>query len=695
MKVTKDLKKKSLSYAVLASLVANTVMPSTVTFAKETNYFVDDFEAGLSNWSFSKGDWSIENIDTNVLKQSSKSEEARAFRGEEEWTDYSVESKIKVLDFNGSNRALLCARYKDNNNYYAVALNGKDGGFIELRKKVDGKSTVIAKVNTEILVNKVYNVKLVVDGTNIKVYINNELLIDEEDSSLKNGAVGLISSKVIATYDDVVVSSLSDKVEDTEIKDEILDDTTNNDKIEDTEVKDEIIEESETINLEKYSVSGFASSIVSDKKVPMSSSIDELNSSSYVRVTNEVELAAALKKGSKVKVIEIMNDLDLGWNEIDAAAQKAPFTQNIVPLTHPTLKKTGVSKITVDSFDDLTIFSKNGSTIKHAGLVFKNSKNVVIRNLQFDELWEWDEDTKGDYDRNDWDYITLEGCNGVWIDHCTFGKAYDGIVDSKKGTKGVTISYSKFLPGDYKNDGFFTAMFDEMEKNSSKYPMYSFIKSQGLSKEDIMRVASPQKKTHLIGAKELDVTNNDLEITLHHNYYKDSQDRMPRLRGGNAHIYNIVMDCREAYSARNIVTTSISKSITAAGYHFGLTSNGAISTEGGALLMESSVILGVKNPFKNNQKSASKSEYTGKLQATDIVYEYGNISYRGDSTSKNSPLNPEPATVLEFSWNGFSSLSYEYNAEDPTTLLETLTGEEGAGAGVLNLSENNWIRTVY
>lgn len=130
--------------------------------------------------------------------------------------------------------------------------------------------------------------------------------------------------------------------------------------------------------------------------------------------------------------------------------------------------------------------------------------------------------------------MTLEGCNGVWIDHCTFGKAYDGIVDSKKGTKGVTISYSKFLPGDYKNNGFFTAMFDEMEKNPANYPMYSTIKKQGLSKKDIMRVASPQKKTHLIGAKELDM----------------------------------------------------SKAITAAGYHFGLTSNGALSTEGGALYME-------------------------------------------------------------------------------------------------------------
>lgn len=349
---------------------------------------------------------------------------------------------------------------------------------------------------------------------------------------LTNGGVSLISSKVVATFDDVKVSPLKTIESDSVVedkKDEVTDNIVEEDKKEDADIKDEV---SGTINLEKYSVTGFAENVVSDKVVP-ASVIDE-NSLDYVKVTNEVELADALRKGSKVKVIEIMNDLDLGWNEIDSQAKKAPFAQNIAPLTHPTLKKTGVSRITVESFNDLTIFSKNGSTIKHAGFVFKNSKNVVVRNLQFDELWEWDESTKGDYDRNDWDYLTLEGCNGVWIDHCTFGKAYDGIVDSKKGTKGVTISYSKFLPGDYKNNGFFTAMFDEMEKNPANYPMYSTIKKQGLSKKDIMRVASPQKKTHLIGAKELDM----------------------------------------------------SKAITAAGYHFGLTSNGVLSTEGGALYME-------------------------------------------------------------------------------------------------------------
>ncbi|MBE6051714.1 MAG: hypothetical protein E7214_13960 [Clostridium sp.] len=354
----------------------------------------------------------------------------------------------------------------------------------------------------------------------------------EEMKPLTNGGVSLISSKVVATFDDVKVSPLKTIESDSVVedkKDEVTDNIVEEDKKEDADIKDEV---SGTINLEKYSVTGFAENVVSDKVVP-ASVIDE-NSLDYVKVTNEVELADALRKGSKVKVIEIMNDLDLGWNEIDSQAKKAPFAQNIAPLTHPTLKKTGVSRITVESFNDLTIFSKNGSTIKHAGFVFKNSKNVVVRNLQFDELWEWDESTKGDYDRNDWDYLTLEGCNGVWIDHCTFGKAYDGIVDSKKGTKGVTISYSKFLPGDYKNNGFFTAMFDEMEKNPANYPMYSTIKKQGLSKKDIMRVASPQKKTHLIGAKELDM----------------------------------------------------SKAITAAGYHFGLTSNGVLSTEGGALYME-------------------------------------------------------------------------------------------------------------
>ncbi|MCR4944637.1 MAG: polysaccharide lyase [Clostridium sp.] len=171
-----------------------------------------------------------------------------------------------------------------------------------------------------------------------------------------------------------------------------------------------------------------------------------------------------------------------------------------------------------------------------------------------------------------------------------------------------------------------------------------------------MDVAAPHKKTHLIGATEFASDNKDLELTLHHNYYKDSQDRMPRLRGGNAHIYNIVMDSRDANKAKSIISSSLNKQINSAGYHFGITSNGALSTEGGALLLENSQILGVSSPLRNNQKSASKTEYTGKILALDTIYKYKDIDFRGSSIEKNSPLSPEPAKALDFSWNGQASI---------------------------------------
>ena len=382
-----------------------------------------------------------------------------------------------------------------------------------------------------------------------------------------------------------------------------------------------------------------------------------------------------------------MNDIDLGWNMIGSSAQKAPFSKHADALTHPILKKTGVSKIEIDGFDGLTIFSKNGSKLTHGALVFKRSSNIVIRNIAFDELWEWDEATKGKYDRNDWDFITLEKSSKVWIDHCTFGKAYDGVVDSKKGTDGLTISWSKFLPGEGE---FYEAMFKELETNKAAYPMYKFLRDNKLSQETIMAVAAPQKKTHLIGATEMASDNKDLEVTLHHNYYLDSQDRLPRLRAGNAHAYNIVMDSRGAYEASKLIPSSVATAIKNKGYSFQITSNGAISTEGGAVLVENSVILGIKYPLRNNQKSASNTAYTGKIKAVDTIYEYGNTTYRGNSTDKNSPLSPEPANSLTFSWNGFSKLPYSYQLDDPSTLQASL--QKMTGSGVVSM---NWLKTTY
>lgn len=668
---------KGITCYVLMFTLFTVLLTNKVNIFASDSYFTDNFESGYKQWEVQRGDWKSITDGSKVLQHSSKSTEGRITRGEMGWSDYTVEADVKVLDFNKSNRAMLAGRYADGNNYYAVSLSGKDDGMIELRKKVDGSSTVITQVETKLVENQWYNVKLEMNGNQLKVYLDDKLVIEATDDSLTSGAVGLISSKVSVSYDNVMAIGNGDSStpEQPEVKPEQPEV-----KPEQPEVKPEQPEIKPETNSSQYSVEGFATGVTGGGQLDESSPY-------YVKVTTAKELGEALTKGSEVKVIEIMNDIDLGWNMIGSSAQKAPFSKHTDALTHPILKKTGVSKIEIDGFDGLTIFSKNGSKLTHGALVFKRSSNIVIRNIEFDELWEWDEATKGKYDRNDWDFITLEKSSKVWIDHCTFGKAYDGVVDSKKGTNGLTISWSKFLPGEGE---FYEAMFKELEANKAAYPMYKFLRDNKLSQETIMAVAAPQKKTHLIGATEMASDNKDLEVTLHHNYYLDSQDRLPRLRAGNAHAYNIVMDSRGAYEASKLIPSSVATAIKSKGYSFQITSNGAISTEGGAVLVENSVILGIKYPLRNNQKSASNTAYTGKIKAVDTIYEYGNTTYRGNSTDKNSPLSPEPANSLTFSWNGFSKLPYSYQLDDPSTLQASL--QKMTGSGVISI---NWLKTTY
>jgi pectate lyase len=425
--------------------------------------------------------------------------------------------------------------------------------------------------------------------------------------------------------------------------------------------------------------------------------ISETDTVRYKKVYTATELAQALKKGSGVKVVEIMNDLNLGWNELPAAAKVSPFSAHNASLTHPVLLQTGVSKINVDGFTGLTLFSANGAKLKHVAITIKRSSNVIIRNLEFDELWEWDEKTKGDYDSNDWDYLTLEECSKVWIDHCTFNKAYDGLVDSKKGTSGVTISWSTFKGDDGSATSFVAKQFDALEANTSAYPLYNYLRSSavGLSKQDIIAVAGSQKKGHLVGSTEFASDNPNLSITLHHNYYKDIQDRMPRLRGGNAHAYNIVMDSARAWAAKAKITTAMATAISSKGYHFTVTSNGAISTESGAVLVEKSQIIDVLSPVRNNQTDPADASYTGKIRVVDTIDSLNGVTFRGDSDASGSPLSPEPAAAKAFSWNGLSTLPYSYTPEDPSSIKSRLTAADGAGAGKLTWTKIEWLKTSY
>ena len=96
------------------------------------------------------------------------------------------------------------------------------------------------------------------------------------------------------------------------------------------------------------------------------------------------------------------------------------------------------------------------------------------------------------------------------------------------------------------------AQRDELQLNRAANPMFDFLRTNGFSLDDIAAVARTQKKGHLVRSTELDPLSANLTDTLHHNFYCDIQDRMPRLRAGNAHAYNLQVDNSAALAARSI-----------------------------------------------------------------------------------------------------------------------------------------------
>jgi pectate lyase len=435
----------------------------------------------------------------------------------------------------------------------------------------------------------------------------------------------------------------------------------------------------------------------------------------YAHVYTATDLANALTSKT-VKIIEIMNDLDLGYNEIEASAKSnsEPFRAATAPLLHPVLLQVGVSLIDIQKKNGLTIFSANGSTIRHAKLNIKSDSNIIVRNLKFDQLWEWDESTKGQYDRNDWDFMTLGdggAVSNVWIDHCTFTKSYDGIVDTKAGCSGITMSWCHYTGDDgaTNSNSWVWQQINYLEQSPSSYPMYNFLRTHGFTTTNIVTIMQGHDKTHLAGQNDLDPNNATISMTFHHQWLNSVWDRcVPRLRAGNVHDYNLYVDDTSVLAAKRL-RDSIAATMTTANqntlnntYSFNPPINGAISTESGALLLEKSVYTDCLWPLRNNQTDPSDSEYTGKILGLDVIYHMDNADgsvtqVRGNSTDAGNPLGPFQAPIIPFSWNlPNNQLPYSYTPDDPAQLQAIVTSPTaGAGAGILTWNKTNWLITTY
>jgi pectate lyase len=120
------------------------------------------------------------------------------------------------------------------------------------------------------------------------------------------------------------------------------------------------------------------------------------------------------------------------------------------------------------------------------------------------------------------DGFAVAGAKSIFISQCTVRDCSDGECDITKGADLVTVEYSKFY---YNSNG-------------------------------------DHNLAALIGASDTASDSGLLNCTLHHNYWwKNINDRMPRVRFGKVHVYNNLYDPYTDHKVSACVTAAINSQI--------------------------------------------------------------------------------------------------------------------------------------
>lgn len=156
---------------------------------------------------------------------------------------------------------------------------------------------------------------------------------------------------------------------------------------------------------------------------------------------------------------------------------------------------------TITGYDDMIDFKRTGNisligvsdSARFLGFGIKmiESNNIVIRNITF-----------ADCKVEEKDGLTVDRSHNIWIDHCSFtdspssdpnGNYHDGLLDVKKGSYNVTISYNHF---------------------------------------------SNHRKTALLGHSIKETGDSLIKVTYYANWFDGTYSRHPRTRYGRVHLLN-------------------------------------------------------------------------------------------------------------------------------------------------------------
>ena len=305
---------------------------------------------------------------------------------------------------------------------------------------------------------------------------------------------------------------------------------------------------------------------------------------------------------TRPKVVQVdAKELELGYKYLQKEGLSGSMKEadDDDPITSPVIMETGISYLNL--YSHLTIFSTTGCIIRHAGINLEKCNDVIIRNFQFEGLYEWDEPSYNakldSHKRFGWCNLTCNNSNDIWVDHCTFGFAFDGNIDLKNGSS-ASITWCQFGVQDldtnseesknplpkwnesegselWKNILYMEECYQEYVKDHAKtdkyFPEYYSLRGKdagnGATPKEIMEYAAYHSKVHLVGSGEKDFyTNVNEKISLGFNKYTSVIQRIPMIRSGNGHMYNCIVDNSELKKHVEAITSN--KNAITDGVHF-------------------------------------------------------------------------------------------------------------------------------
>lgn len=186
----------------LISVTNTTESNSRATYVegeKFTDWFNGYATGGFNSnyYSTSSGNWDVINSSGNYkLQETSGSSTAIIYQNSIITDDVTVIAKVKSQA--ATYDAGIVAKFTDSSNYYTLFL---DDGKIKLKKKVNGSWSTLDDASFSFSTSTTYTLKLVIDGSSLKGYVNDTLYLTASDSSLDAGYCGLRTYKNRAIFD--------------------------------------------------------------------------------------------------------------------------------------------------------------------------------------------------------------------------------------------------------------------------------------------------------------------------------------------------------------------------------------------------------------------------------------------------------------------------------------------------------------